>query len=293
MGGERARRSSSRLARMAPSARRDDRPGRRARAPGARRAPGRVSPGRGARDGRRSLAPDLFAAPFGGPGGTPPDGASSCASSTAPIPMRCAASAPGRRVARTLFCVRSKSGSTTEPNAFHAAMAADAPALDFIAITDPDTLARRARARTGVPRHRQRARRTSVAATRRCSVFGSSRRRWRAWTSGSVLDRAATMAEACRRPGADNPACALGAAIGEAAQAGRRQAHHPHLGPPGAARRLDRAARGREHRQGGHRHRADRAGAARRGGGIRRRSVRRGRDPGRRPGPSAVATLPR
>src|SRR5207247_7151793 len=39
--------------------------------------------------------------------------------------------------ARTIFCVSSKSGSTTEPNAFHAAMSAHAPALDFIAITDP------------------------------------------------------------------------------------------------------------------------------------------------------------
>ena len=41
--------------------------------------------------------------------------------------------------ARTIFCVSSKSGSTTEPNAFHAAMSAHAPALDFIAITDPGT----------------------------------------------------------------------------------------------------------------------------------------------------------
>ncbi len=64
---------------------------------------------------------------------------------------------------RTLFCVSSKSGTTTEPNAFQAAMAEIAPALDFIAITDPETALVRPGTRPGVPRDR-----------------GGAARRWRA-----------------------------------------------------------------------------------------------------------------
>ena len=41
--------------------------------------------------------------------------------------------------ARTVLCVSSKSGTTTETNAFHASLAESVPALDFIAITDPGT----------------------------------------------------------------------------------------------------------------------------------------------------------
>ena len=121
--------------------------------------------------------------------------------------------------ARTLFCVSSKSGSTTEPNAFHAAMAADAPALDFVAITDPDTslaeLARAQEFRAIVSGRADVGGRYSAL-----SVFGLVPAALAGIDLGTLLGRASEMAAACRRPGTDNPGLALGAAIGEAARAG-------------------------------------------------------------------------
>ncbi|MGZ8475707.1 MAG: bifunctional transaldolase/phosoglucose isomerase, partial [Candidatus Limnocylindria bacterium] len=102
--------------------------------------------------GGSSLAPELFSRVFGWAGGAETAGAASAdglglrvLDSTHPDAVRGFRSWAGEQ--RTLFCVSSKSGSTTEPNAFQAAMAAIAPALDFLAITDPDTpLAELARA---------------------------------------------------------------------------------------------------------------------------------------------------
>ena len=123
--------------------------------------------------------------------------------------------------ARTIFCVSSKSGSTTEPNAFHAAMSAFAPALDFIAITDPgSSLAELARAQEfrgiveGPPDVGGRYSALSVFGLvpaalarrrpgRRCSIA-----RW-PWPRPAGGRRSA------------NPGLRLGAAIGEAALAGR------------------------------------------------------------------------
>ena len=123
--------------------------------------------------------------------------------------------------ARTLFCVSSKSGSTTEPNAFHAAMSAFAPALDFVAITDPGSsladLARAQEFRAIVDGRPDVGGRYSAL-----SAFGLLP----AALHGVVdLDRllwsARAMAEACRGQGSDNPGLHLGAWMGEAARAGR------------------------------------------------------------------------
>jgi transaldolase/glucose-6-phosphate isomerase len=122
--------------------------------------------------------------------------------------------------ARTIFCVSSKSGSTTEPNAFHAAMSAHAPALDFIAITDPGTalaeLARSQGFRAIVEGPPDVGGRYSAL-----SVFGLLPAALHGVDLEGLLARAAVMADACRRPAPENPGLHLGAAIGEAALAGR------------------------------------------------------------------------
>lgn len=169
--------------------------------------------------GGSSLAPDLFAHLFAGPGGAPPsDGLElRILDSTHPDVVRGFRS--WATAARTLFCVSSKSGSTTEPNAFHAAMAADAPALDFVAITDPgSSLAELARAQEfraifdGRPDVGGRYSALSAFGLVPAALAGLDLR--------TLLDRARRMADACRRPAPDNPGLALGAALGEAARSG-------------------------------------------------------------------------
>lgn len=122
--------------------------------------------------------------------------------------------------ARTIFCVSSKSGSTTEPNAFHAAMSAHAPALDFIAITDPGSpladLARSQGFRAIVEGPTDVGGRYSAL-----SVFGLLPAALHGVDLGELLARAAAMADACRRPAPQNPGLQLGAKMGEAALAGR------------------------------------------------------------------------
>jgi transaldolase / glucose-6-phosphate isomerase len=174
--------------------------------------------------GGSSLAPELFSRLFGDAlGGTRPGGAGlelRILDSTHPDVVR------GFRewasAARTLFCVSSKSGSTTEPNAFHAAMADFAPALDFVAITDPgSSLAELARAqefRAIVEGRPDVGGRYSAL-----SVFGLVPAALHGVDLGALLDRATTMAQACRRPAASNPGLQLGAVIGEAALAGREK----------------------------------------------------------------------
>jgi len=124
------------------------------------------------------------------------------------------------RSARTMFCVSSKSGSTTEPNAFHAAMAEIAPALDFLAITDPGTaLADLARAQEfrgileGPP--------DVGGRYSALSVFGLVPAALHGVNLSDLLERATAMADACHRPASRNPGLRLGAFIGEAARGGR------------------------------------------------------------------------
>jgi len=172
--------------------------------------------------GGSSLAPELFSRVFGDALGAP-------ASNAAGLELRILDSTHPDAVrgfrewaesARTIFCVSSKSGSTTEPNAFHAAMGAHAPALDFVAITDPDTvladLARSQGFRAIVEGPPDVGGRYSAL-----SVFGLLPAALHGVDLDGLLSRAVSMAEACHRPPAENPGLRLGAAIGEAALAGR------------------------------------------------------------------------
>ena len=176
--------------------------------------------------GGSSLAPELFSRVFGwagGPGGT---GAASAdglelriLDSTHPDAVRGFRSWASEQ--RTLFLVSSKSGSTTEPLAFHAAMGEIAPALDFIAITDPDTpladLARAQEFRAIVTGRPDVGGRYSAL-----SVFGLVPAALHGVDVGALLGRAQGMAEDCRlADAAANPGLRLGAFLGEVAVAGR------------------------------------------------------------------------
>ena len=122
--------------------------------------------------------------------------------------------------ARSLLCVSSKSGTTSETLAFHASLADVVPALDFVAITDPDTplaeLARAQEFRAIVEGEPSVGGRFSAL-----SVFGLIPAALRGADVETMLDEARAMAAACRRPPSDNPGLRLGAALGEAALAGR------------------------------------------------------------------------
>lgn len=176
--------------------------------------------------GGSSLAPELVSRVFGWVGGEAGTGAASAGGlelrvldSTHPDVVRGFRSWAGEQ--RTLFCVSSKSGSTTEPNAFHAAMAEIAPALDFVAITDPGTtlaeLARAQEFRAIVEAPPDVGGRYSAL-----TVFGLVPAALAGVDLAVLLDRARRMAAECHEPdAARNPGLRLGAAIGEAALAGR------------------------------------------------------------------------
>ncbi|MBA3740897.1 MAG: transaldolase [Chloroflexi bacterium] len=122
---------------------------------------------------------------------------------------------------RTLFCVSSKSGSTTEPNAYHAAMGEIAPALDFLAITDPGTslgeVARAQEFRGIVEAPPDVGGRYSAL-----TVFGLVPAALNGIDLDGLLARARRMADACRTADAGaNPGLRLGALLGESALAGR------------------------------------------------------------------------
>jgi transaldolase/glucose-6-phosphate isomerase len=163
--------------------------------------------------GGSSLAPELFSRAFG-----PGDMELRILDSTHPDAVR--GFRDWAQSGRTVFCVSSKSGSTTEPNAFHAAMSAFAPALDFIAITDPGSalaeLARTQEFRAIVDGPADVGGRYSAL-----SVFGLVPAALAGVNLELLLDRALAMADACQRPAQSNPGLRLGAVIGEAALAGR------------------------------------------------------------------------
>ncbi|MEO7295028.1 MAG: transaldolase [Candidatus Limnocylindria bacterium] len=165
--------------------------------------------------GGSSLAPELFSRLFGSSDGLE----LRILDSTHPDAVRGFRSwASGQR---TIFCVSSKSGSTTEPNAYQAAMGEIAPALDFLAITDPDTsLAELARAQEfrGIIEAPPDVGGRYSALT----VFGLVPAALIGVDLGGLLQRARRMADACRTADASaNPGLRLGALIGEAALAGR------------------------------------------------------------------------
>ena len=174
--------------------------------------------------GGSSLAPELFARVFGWAGGA--HGAAAprglelrVLDSTHPDVVRGFRSWASEQ--RTVFCVSSKSGTTTEPNAYQAAMGEIAPALDFVAITDPGTeladLARAQEFRAIIEAPPDVGGRYSAL-----TVFGLVPAALLGVDVGGLLHRARSMADACRAAdAAENPGLALGAFIGEAAQAGR------------------------------------------------------------------------
>jgi transaldolase/glucose-6-phosphate isomerase len=169
--------------------------------------------------GGSSLAPELFSRVFASAGASPDALELRVLDSTHPDVVRGFRSWAGAQ--RTLFCVSSKSGSTTEPNAYHAAMAEIAPALDFVAITDPGTslaeLARAQEFRAIVEAPPDVGGRYSAL-----TVFGLVPAALAGVDIGRLLERARRMAGECRTPDAtSNPGLQLGAAIGEAALAGR------------------------------------------------------------------------
>ncbi|MDQ2854281.1 MAG: transaldolase [Chloroflexota bacterium] len=172
--------------------------------------------------GGSSLAPELFSRVFGDAMGAPAHGGPGLElrilDSTHPDAVR--GFREWAESGRTIFCVSSKSGSTTEPNAFHAAMSTHSPALDFVAITDPGTvlaeLARTQGFRAIVEGPPDVGGRYSAL-----SVFGLLPAALHGVDLEALLSRASHMAEACHRQAADNPGLRLGAAMGEAAIAGR------------------------------------------------------------------------
>ena len=188
--------------------------------------------------GGSSLAPELFSRVFGWAGGAGGSGAASAdglelriLDSTHPDVVRGFRSWASEQ--RTLFLVSSKSGSTTEPNAFQAAMGEIAPALDFIAITDPGSsladLARAQEFRAIVDR----AGPTSAAATPRSASSASCRRRSTASTSaGCWSARGAWPMPAAPRTRPSNPGLRLGALHRRGRARRPRQAHDPHRRAP-------------------------------------------------------------
>ena len=176
--------------------------------------------------GGSSLAPELFSRVFGWAGGPAGNGAASAdgvelrvLDSTHPDVVRGFRSWASEQ--RTLFVVSSKSGTTTEPNAFQAAMSDIAPALDFLAITDPGTplgdLARAQEFRGIIEAPPDVGGRYSAL-----TVFGLVPAALSGLDLRGLLARARAMAEACRAAdAATNPGLRLGATIGEAALEGR------------------------------------------------------------------------
>ena len=168
--------------------------------------------------GGSSLAPELFSRVFGRAASA--DGLElRILDSTHPDVVRGFRSWAGEQ--RTIFCVSSKSGSTTEPNAYQAAMGEIAPALDFIAITDPGTplgeLARAQEFRAIIEAPPDVGGRYSAL-----TVFGLVPAALNGVDVAGVLERATRMATACQTgDAAANPGLRLGALIGEAALAGR------------------------------------------------------------------------
>lgn len=172
--------------------------------------------------GGSSLAPLVFASSFGRRPGYP---SLEVLDSTEPASVL--AVAEEGELARTLFTVSSKSGTTLEPNIFfdffYARMRealGEKAGERFLVITDPGSaLEKEASARKvrrifpGDPKIGGR--------YSALSNFGLVPAACAGVDVGEMLRRAKVMAGRCRSGGEDNPGLALGAAIGSAAAAGR------------------------------------------------------------------------
>jgi len=174
--------------------------------------------------GGSSLAPEVFARTFGSRPGYPE---LLVLDSTHPGAVR----AVDERVdpAATLFLVSSKSGTTIEPLSFlhhfweRFAAATARPGRHFAAITDPGTSLARLAGERGF--RRVFAARPDVGGRfSALSHFGLVPAALIGADVAGLLAGAARLAAACRRPPAENPGFALGAALGELARAGRDKA---------------------------------------------------------------------
>jgi transaldolase / glucose-6-phosphate isomerase len=167
--------------------------------------------------GGSSLAPEVFQQIFGNAPGYPK---LHVLDSTHPTAVKAAEARID--LARTLFLVSSKSGTTTETNSFFfyfwdklKQLKSD-PGSHFVAITDPgtplETLARERNFRATFHAPEDIGGRYSAL-----TVFGLVPAALIGADIGAVLARALRMSEACRpsAPSSDNPGLILGAALGE------------------------------------------------------------------------------
>ncbi|HKO41900.1 MAG TPA: hypothetical protein VJU84_01315 [Pyrinomonadaceae bacterium] len=129
-------------------------------------------------------------------------------------------------VARCLFVIASKSGTTTEPVAFHrywygeVSRLSDSPGDSFIAITDPGTqMASAAEAERF--KHIFLNQPDIGGRYSALSHFGMVPAALLGIDIGRFLQNAIAMADLCRLPAAQNPAAMLGAVMAECALAGR------------------------------------------------------------------------
>lgn len=127
---------------------------------------------------------------------------------------------------RCLFIVASKSGTTTEPVAFHrywyhqVSQTIDAPGNSFIAITDPGTQM----AETAAAEKFKRVFLNPDDIGGRYSAlsyFGMVPAALMGLDVKTLLERAEAMSQSCKNPVTENPAATLGAIMAECALAGR------------------------------------------------------------------------
>lgn len=172
--------------------------------------------------GGSSLAPEVFQATFGARAGFP---SLTVLDSTHPQAVR---DVEGRLdLARTLFLVSSKSGTTTETNSFFQYFwgcygPGSAAGAHFAAITDPGTPLERLARERGFRRIFS-APPDVGGRYSALTVFGLVPAALAGVEVAAVLERAGRMAEAIAvcSPVTDNPGLTLGAALGELALAGR------------------------------------------------------------------------
>ncbi len=142
-------------------------------------------------------------------------------------PATVAAVEQGVSLSTTLFIVASKSGTTSEPNAFGdyfydkvRALKGEKAGENFVAITDPDTPLVRMAQERGFARvflnFQDIGGRYSAL-----SYFGLLPAALMGLDLKAILAQVMRMSRACERPVADNPGALLGAALGEMALSGR------------------------------------------------------------------------
>ena len=175
--------------------------------------------------GGSSLGPEVLARTFGPQPGFP---RLHILDSTDPAQIKTTADAID--LARTLFIVSSKSGSTLEPNVFRdyfldsvkAALGADKAGSRFVAVTDPGSALETAAKADGF-RHVFHGDPSIGGRYSVLSAFGLVPAAAMGLDVGRLIATAQTMARSCGRdvPPQANPGVALGFALGVAARAGR------------------------------------------------------------------------